>query len=131
MPGLSLGLKFPVYNSTSSVSVTYPNSETTTLIYFSEPEKGDGYYGSSIGLHTVQYTCSDDFVGTVTMQATLASDPAESDWFDVRDTDVTYTQLNDRTTSTVDVFNFTGNFVWVRGTVEIDNGQVQSILYNH
>jgi hypothetical protein len=131
MSGLSIGLEFPVYNSTSSVAVTYPNSGTTTLAYISQKEKGDGYYGATSGFHTVQYTCSDDFIGTVTMQASLATAPEDTDWFNVADTQVTYTRLDNRSTSTVDVFNFTGNFVWVRGQVQIDNGQVQSILYNH
>lgn len=131
MSGLSIGLEFPVYNNTSSVAVTYPNSETTTLVYISQKEKGDGYFGATSGFHTVQYTCSDDFVGTVTMQASLATTPETADWFEIADTSVSYTQLDDRNASTVDVFNFTGNFVWVRGHIQIDNGQVQSILYNH
>jgi hypothetical protein len=109
----------------------YPNSGTGMLSYISGPEKGDGYYGNNDGLHTVMYTCSPDFIGTVTMQATLATAPANSDWFNIVDTKQTYTQVMSRTTSTVDIYNFTGNFVWVRGVVNINHGQVQSVLYNH
>jgi len=131
MSALSKGLEFSIYNSTSSVAVVYPNSASTTLVYTSYQEKGDGYYGSSVGLHTVMYTANSNFVGTVTMQATLATDPQDADWFTVDGTRVNYTRMNMRNTSTVDCFNFTGNFVWVRGQVMIDQGAVQSILYNH
>ena len=131
MPALSQGLTFSIYNSTSSVAVVYPNSATSTLVYTSLQVQGDGYYGSSDGLHTVMYTASPEFFGTVTMQASLATSPVESDWFTVANTTVNYTFGNFRNTSTVDYFNFTGNFVWVRGYVAIDAGSVESILYNH
>jgi hypothetical protein len=83
-----------------------------------------------VGLHTVLYTANPEFNGTITMQASLATNPIEADWFTVDSTSVSY-QDNERTESTVDYFNFTGNFVWVRGQVTIDRGTVQSILYNH
>jgi len=131
MPALSQGLTFSIYNSTSSVAVVYPNTSTSTMVYTSMQVQGDGYYGSSDGLHTVMYTASTEFAGTVTMQASLATSPVESDWFTVAGTTVEYTPFTFRTTSTVDYFNFTGNFVWVRGYVAIDAGSVESILYNH
>lgn len=130
MPALSESLNFVVRDE-NTVSVTYPNTGTSTLVYSSDKTKGDGYFGSSDGMHTVMYTATPTFVGTITFQATLASEPTESDWFDVSNTSVTYTEMNDRSTSTVDCFNFVGNFVWVRGKVEIDAGTVESILVNH
>jgi hypothetical protein len=130
MPALSQSLEF-TYNNTTSVAVVYPNTATTMLTYTSTKAKGDGYYGSSDGFHTVAYTANTDFVGTITMQATLATDPADSDWFNVTGTTTTYTALNIRSTSTVDCHNFTGNFVWVRGQVRIEDGIVEVIHYNH
>jgi len=130
MSALSIGLEFPIYNSTSSVAVVYPNSGTNTMVFLSQKEKGNGYYGSTVGLHTVMYTSNPDFNGTITMQASLATNPIEADWFNIDSTSVTYHD-NSRTESSVDYFNFTGNFVWVRGQVSIDRGTVQSILYNH
>lgn len=130
MPALSQSLEF-VVNNTSTVSVTYPNSTDTTMVYVSEKVKGDGYFGGSDGVHTVMYTATINFIGTVTSQATLASDPVESDWFNVANTSVTYTEMDDRDTKTVDYYNFTGNFVWVRGRIVIDGGSVESIQYNH
>lgn len=130
MSALSQSLEF-VVNTTSTVAVVYPNTATTTMVYNSSKAKGDGYYGAGDGLHTVMYTATPTFVGTITMQATLATDPVESDWFNVPGTTSTYTVFNSRNVSTVDYYNFTGNFIWVRGRVSIKDGAVQSIEYNH
>ena len=81
--------------------------------------------------HTVMYVGDQDFHGTVTMQATLASEPTESDWFTVDGTTISYNPLDVRTTSTVDSFNFVGNFVWVRSKIDIDAGSVYTVQYNH
>ena len=134
MPALSQTLSFTPLNTpstTSTTAVVYPNTATSTIVFISNKVKGDGYFGSSDGLHTAMYTATQDFVGTVTMQATLATDPIEKDWFSVSNTSVSYTLLNARTTSTVDIKNFTGNFVWVRGHVAINDGAIENILYNH
>lgn len=130
MPALSQSLSFNI-NSTSTVVVDYPNTGTTTMVYISDPYKGDGYFGGSDGFHTVMYTTGPDFVGTVTMQATLASQPVATDWFTVVGTSSTYRLTDIRTNSTVDLHNFIGNFVWVRGHISIDQGVVSSIRYNH
>lgn len=134
MPALSQSLLFTPSNSvgsTATVAVVYPNTASTTLVYLSEKAKGDGYFGNSDGFHTVMYVATPDFQGTVTMQATLATSPVESDWFTVSDTTNSYRSLDIRNTSTVDTHNFVGNFVWVRGYVAIDAGSVTMIQYNH
>ena len=131
MPALSQGLQFPIFNSTSSVAVVYPNSATTAMIYYSEPAKGDGYYGSSAGLHTVMYTMTTNFIGTVTMQASLATQPGDGDWFPVENVTSSYNAMSNLQFTQTDYYNFTGNFVWVRGVVQIAAGTVESILYNH
>lgn len=131
MSALSQSLSFITSQNTGTIEVNYPNTGTTTMVYTSERVKGNGYYGSSDGLHTVMYTATPTFLGTVTMQATLAILPVESDWFNVVDTTTTYNKFDIRTTTTVDYFNFSGNFVWVRGSVTIDQGTVDSIQYNH
>ena len=134
MPALSQNFIFTIPNGTSSyqsVQVNYPNTGTSTLVYESDKLKGDGYFGGSDGIHTVMYTATPSFVGTITMQATLAVEPNNTDWFNVAGTTSTYTLLNSRSTSTVDLYNFTGNFVWVRGYIAIEQGAVSSIQYNH
>jgi len=130
MPALSQSLEF-VINTSTTVSVQYPNTATDMMSYVSNKVKGDGYYGSTDGFHTVAYTATPLFVGTITVQASLSSEPTESDWFNVSGTTSTYTALNIRTTSTVDIHNFTGNFVWVRGYLQIADGALEVIHYNH
>lgn len=134
MPAFSQSLEFvpaQSVNNTATVAVVYPNTATDLLVYLSNPIKGDGYFGGSDGLHTVMYTAAADFVGTMTVQASLATSPLESDWFEVNDVSVRYTELDDRNVSTVDYSNFAGNFVWIRGRVEILSGAVESIQVNH
>ena len=68
--------------------------------------KGDGYYGRADGVHTVQATYT-DFVGTITIQGTLATTPTDSDWFTVHE----FTE----TSATKSVYaNFTGNYTYIR-----------------
>lgn len=129
MPALSQSLSFFVEN-TNTVYVSYPNTATDVMTYFSDKEKGDGYFGSSDGVHTVMYTATQDFSGSISMQGSLATDPSSADWFTISSTTVTYSELDSRNSSTVDYFNFTGNFVWVRGAVSIRAGTVESIQYN-
>ena len=109
-----------------------------------EKYKGDGYYGRSDGLHTVQLDLN-GFLGNVEMQGTLAINPTEDDWFSVRlgsgqtiDTtgklvSATTTKLeySDNKTSS-DTYNFTGNYVWIRVLItNWTDGTVNSIRLNH
>jgi hypothetical protein len=66
------------------------------------------------------------------MHATLATSPSETDWFTVDNTSFSMTQYQAQVqnTSTVTINNFNGNFVWIRGVIEMNDGAVQSILYN-
>ena len=58
---------------------THPGDSANTVIT-GEKFKGDGYYGRSDGLHTVQVDLA-GFIGKVAMQGTLATNPVEADWF--------------------------------------------------
>jgi hypothetical protein len=131
MPSLAQSLSFITYTNTASTQVVYPNSTDTTMVYYSDPVKGDGYYGASDGLHTVMYTLDINFIGTVTMQASLASQPTEADWFELSNVSSSYNDMSNLQSTQIDYYNFTGNFVWVRGVVTIEGGTVNSILYNH
>jgi len=102
---------------------THPE-DSTVQTATGDKAKGDGYYSRADGLHTVQYNLN-QFIGTITMQATLASTPAEADWFDI--ISITETSLTGSK-----VQNFTGNYVWVRATVsEWTGGTINSITLNH
>jgi hypothetical protein len=139
MPAQSLQFKFALgTGTTTATSVQIPStafSSDGTSIFRSQREKGDGYYGSSDGFHTVTYTVTPNFSGTLTTQATLSTDPIEADWFDVANSTVIYSYPIVPATTTTNYVNFTGNFVWVRAVVQrsidLPNGSVQWINFNH
>ena len=106
--------------------------------------KGDGYYGRSDGLHTIQVNLA-GFLGDVQLQGTLAVDPTADDWFTVRlgsgQTIDTTGKIFNAITSKLEytanetsskTYNFTGNYVWIR--IYVSNwtdGTVNSIQLNH
>ena len=105
--------------------------------FVTDKAKGDGYYSQTDGVHTVAYQVvnlgdsTDDFNGTIKMQASLATTPTEDDYFDIAGT----TMTSDQSTK-ISTFNFTGNYVWVRAKVETSNltsnpSMVTSILLNN
>ena len=115
--------------------VTAENSDGSTSVsldhtgFVSDKAKGDGYYSQTDGVHTVAYQVSADFNAnaTIKIQGSLATTPAEDDWFDVSGT--TFTADTSTVTSSA---NFTGNFVWVRSKVQsVTAGTVNSILFNN
>jgi hypothetical protein len=98
---------------------------------FGEPYKGDGFYGRSDGIHTVQYSVV-GLKGTVAMQATLETNPAEADWFVVSESTHTSLSINSNESNGSYIKNFTGNYVWVRAIINNwTDGTVSSILLNH
>jgi hypothetical protein len=124
-------------------ATTYDDESTVTGDRF----KGDGYYGSNDGLHTVAWKIT-GFVGTIKMQGSLATTPADGDWFDLElgsttasfsiDTTGSASQQNissvvySTATTATAAYNFTGNFMWVR--VVVDNfsaGTVNSVYMNN
>ena len=116
-------------NSETILSAQTHPSDSTVQTVTGDNFKGDGYYGRSDGFHTVQYTLS-GFIGTIDIQATLAVEPTDDDWFTV------YTQaypvVNDEGTSGSFIANFTGNYVWIRSYVSNwTDGTVNSIKLNH
>jgi hypothetical protein len=124
---------------------THPDGSTVESL-FGDKFKGDGYYGRSDGIHTVQWSLS-NFVGSVKIQGSLSVDPQEDDWFTVRletsnefvvDTTgkVSTLLLNSlnyvESTSNSFTYNFVGNYVWVRARIENwTAGTVNSIILSH
>lgn len=110
-------------NSENILSNNTHLGDSTVQTVTGEKFKGDGYYGRSDGLHTVQYSYS-GFSGTVTIQATLAVEPQEEDWFAVH----SYTAQNETDSK---IANFTGNYVWIRASVSFTDGTINSVVLNH
>jgi hypothetical protein len=116
-------------NSETILSAQTHIGDSSVQAVIGDPYQGDGYYGRSDGFHTIQYTLT-GFIGTVNIQATLAVEPADDDWFTV------YTQNypvnNDTGTTGSFLINFTGNYVWVRATLsDWSDGTVNSVKLNH
>ena len=151
MPAISKSLQFDLSTISATtqtqVSITMPpiyQGQPTfnqTLTFTSNPEAGTGYYGIPAGLHTVTYTIGGSFKGACTMQATLATNPTEYDWFDLYQTHIQFDGsettgssslgTTSRTVPTATRFaTFVGNFTYVRGKVDIQQGTMLGIRYN-
>jgi hypothetical protein len=110
---------------------THPDDSTSESL-FGEKFKGDGYYGRSDGIHTVQYIYA-QFKGTISIQGTLAVNPQEEDWFTIQET-VSEIELESPPTSQAQssIKNFTGNYVWVRVAVlNWTTGTINAVLLSH
>lgn len=110
-------------NSEIILSATTHPGDSTSVTVTGEKFKGDGYYGRSDGIHTVQYSFN-GLTGTITIQGSLAVTPTETDWFEVH----SYVATNETASKFA---NFTGNFVWTRAKLVYTDGTVNSILLNH
>lgn len=129
MPANSETFNFTV-SGTDVAQLTHPG-DSSTETRTANKLKGDGYYGRADGLHTVQYNVV-GFIGKIVVQATLAVDPAEADWFTLSATE--HVSADDSSTNGDGSFikNFTGNYVWVRIYVyDWTDGTVNSIVLNH
>jgi hypothetical protein len=109
---------------------THP-SDSSSQTVTGDAYKGDGYYGRADGFHTVQYTV-DGFIGSIDIQATLAVNPTADDWFTVSNTNLTSTDDSSDYRTGSFIYNFTGNYVWVRAYVSNwTDGTVENIKLNH
>ena len=96
-----------------------------------EKYRGDGYYGRSDGFHTIQYNVA-GFIGRIDIQASLAIDPAEGDWFTVSTASLVSTDSSNQFNTGSFIYNFTGNYVWIRARVSNwTDGTVNDIKLNH
>ena len=92
-------------------------SHTAELSYAGAKAKGDGYYNTSDGLHTVAFYLK-DFLGRIHLEGSLVTDPTASDWFAIPiGSGTDYKEYTAQTTIT-EAFNFTNNAVWVRARVD-------------
>lgn len=149
MPSLSKSFKFTVYTGIGSTGTSvavayplYPIGTTGTQVFTSIPEHGAGYYGTTSGLHTLIVNTTPTFVGTATIQATLAVSPAEADWFDIDNAEFVYTTSSPGYIPPARVgaiegpirtehLNFTGQFAWLRVILAVNSGAVTAVSYNY
>jgi len=131
-------------NSITILSNQAHVGDSTVQTHTGDKFKGDGYYGRSDGLHTIQINLS-GFLGDVQLQGTLAVDPTADDWFTIRlgsgQTIDTTGKIFNAITSKLEytanetsskTYNFTGNYVWIRAKISNwTDGTVNSIQLNH
>ena len=129
MPASSETFNFTV-SGTDVAQLTHPG-DSTIETRTANKLKGDGYYGRADGLHTVQYNVA-GFIGKIVVQATLAIDPGEADWFTLSATEHESTATETDESDGSFIKNFTGNYVWIRIYVyNWTDGTVNSIILNH
>ena len=132
-------------SSTTLLNTNTHAGDSATQSVTGEKARGDGFYGRSDGLHTIAIDVI-GFIGKIEIQATLALEPTESDWFTVelgtgsqsvdttgliREENITFVEFANPGTD-VRTYNFTGNYVWIRASVSAwTDGTINSIKMNH
>lgn len=120
----------PNYSEIILSNQTHPGDSSTETIT-SDKFKGDGYYSRADGFHTIQYSLQ-GFIGSIVVQATLATDPVSTDWFTLSSTQHTSLASDGANASGAFIYNFTGNYVWIRTVVSSwTDGTIANILINH
>lgn len=94
----------------SLISVEVLSSTSGEWEVTGEPIKSSGWYGQTIGLHTVALSFF-DFTGGVILEGTLESEPQEEDWFEIELNGLTNPLENQENTI---AFTFEGNYTYVR-----------------
>ena len=106
----------------------YNAGSDTDTIFYSDKNRGAGYYKNGDGIHTAVFQF-DNFVGTVKIQGTLELYPNDTDWVDIDGTTIT---VEDSSALTNDeTRTFIGKFVYIRAAYNIQNGTITEIRYNH
>lgn len=106
----------------SRISQIIFRDNSTDLDQTSEPARADAYYGNREGKHSLAFYLQ-NYTGRVYVEASLAQEPTESDWFPIYlQTHYDYAEFPrdpDNPTGPdgddgVVAYTFTGNFYWVR-----------------
>ena len=104
-------------------SINVLGSTGTNMNETSNNVKGDSFYGYSDGWHTFQVIYN-QYVGRFHVEATLATEPGDNDWFEIKP-DVTngtefsagesYVQFNSNNPGDgAEAYTFRGNFTYLR-----------------
>ena len=88
--------------------------------------KAGGYYGYSDSMYTLAiYTTN--FTGRIYIQGTLASNPVETDWFNISLSDLSYLDL--ATSTDIAGYTVSGNYTYIRAKVtNRTEGTIDKIL---
>jgi len=98
------------------------NYDGSSQDWYSDAVPAANYYGGQGSLQTIIYRLQ-DFVGVITIQATLNDQKESAPWFEV----ATYGDGSTVETGTIPV-NVVGNFTWLRAHITgFDAGTIQTI----
>lgn len=101
---------------------SHPAGSTTVEVY-GDRKQAAAYYLANRDLQTITWHFSGSFLGDCKIEASLASNPGDLDWFTVYEID----------TSNLDGYhNLNGNFVWLRAVVtDWTQGAIQLITVSY
>jgi len=98
------------------------NYDGSSQLFYSNAVPAANYYGGNGSIQTLFYNLS-NFVGIITIQATLNDLPEQAQWIDISERGDGITPDTGLTSSTVQ-----GNFSWLRARVEgFDGGTIVSL----
>lgn len=98
------------------------NYDGSSQLFYSNAVPAANYYAGNGSIQTIQYNLL-EFVGVITVQATLNDLPEQAQWFDISVRGDASTADSGITSATV-----TGNFSWIRARVEaFDSGTIQAV----
>lgn len=98
------------------------NYDGSSQLFYSNAVPAANYYAGNGSVQTILFSLT-DFVGVITVQATLNDLPEQAQWFDIAVRGDGTTTDSGITSTTV-----TGNFSWIRARVEaFDSGIIQAV----
>jgi hypothetical protein len=96
----------------SKISLVLLNNTENNVTAVGTPVRCDGWHGFGERLFTVAVHVS-DFAGQVFIEASLADEPGDNDWFSAADP-VTFERQSQPVGALSAGFSFRGNFAWIR-----------------
>ena len=113
---------------TTEYGIPSGNYDGISDFFFGDRKKGVAYYRGNGSTQTVRFR-TDEFIGTITIQASLDADPIdESEWFDVYTFPGDSSQDGSTAISADFSTSLTGNFAWIRARVtDYTGGTINSV----
>jgi hypothetical protein len=102
------------------------NYDGSSQNFYSDAVTAANYYGGQGSLQTITYRLQ-NFVGTITIEASLDDLTDQARWFEID----TWGDGSEIITGTHPV-SVTGNFVWVRARIQgFDDGTIQAVTISY
>jgi hypothetical protein len=101
----------------------------TALSYDGVKQQAAAYILANRDLQTLSWGVNKEFTGVIKIQASIITDPTNSDWFDVYTLPLQPPNYND---GQYGYHNLTGNFVWLRAVVrEWSQGIIELVTVSY